>query len=95
MSNKEKNINIIYTAKDYKSDQSKFNKNAKDGKVDWANFSRLMTYDLCTRSSVIENGCIGDINLRDIELALKYPKQGWKILLRKILLWSWMKMWKM
>ena len=53
----------------------------KTGNVDWGNFSRLMTYDLCTRTSVIENGCIGDINLRDVELALKHPKQGWRILL--------------
>ena len=77
---KTKNVSI-YTEKDYKNDQSKFDKSIKDGKVDWANFSRLMTYDLCTRTSVIENGCIGDINMRDIEMALKYPKQGWKILL--------------
>ena len=72
----------IYTETDYKKDQDIFEKSVKDGKVDWANFSRLMTYDLCTRTSVIENGCIGDINIRDIEKALKYPKQGWKILLR-------------
>ena len=71
----------IYTEADYKNDQDKFNKSIKKGKVDWANFSRLMTYDLCTRTSVTENGCIGDINMRDIEVALKYPKQGWKILL--------------
>ncbi len=77
---KTKNVSI-YTETDYKNDQSKFDKSVKDGKIDWANFSRLMTYDLCTRTSVIENGCIGDINLRDVELALKYPKQGWKILL--------------
>ena len=77
---KTKNVSV-YTKADYKNDQKKFDKSMKDGKVDWANFSRLMTYDLCTRTSVIENGCIGDINMRDIELALKYPKQGWKILL--------------
>lgn len=77
---KTKNVSI-YTETDYNNDQKKFNKTIKDGKIDWANFSRLMTYDLCTRTSVIENGCIGDINLRDIELALKFPKQGWKILL--------------
>ena len=71
----------IYTEVDYKNDQNKFDKSMKDGKVDWANFSRLMTYDLCTRTSVIENGCIGDISMLDVEMALKYPKQGWKILL--------------
>lgn len=86
MGNKNSNINTIdvpvYTETDYKNDKNKFNKSVKDGKVDWANFSRLMTYELCTNTSVIENGCIGDISLRDIELALKYPKQGWKILLQ-------------
>ena len=71
----------IYTETDYKNDQSRFDKSIKDGKVNWANFSRLMTYDLCTRTSVIENGCIGDIDMRDIEMALKHPKRGWKILL--------------
>lgn len=81
MSNKGKHTRVIYTEKDYKDDQSKFNQSMKDGKLDWANFSRLMTHDLCTRTSVIDNGRIGDISLRDIELALKYPKQGWKILL--------------
>ena len=78
---KTKNISI-YTETDYKNDQNVFDKSLKDGKVNWSNFTRLMTYDLCTRTSVIENGCIGDISLQDIELALKHPKQGWKILLQ-------------
>ena len=71
----------IYTKVDYKNDQSKFEKSMKTGKVDWGSFSRLMTHDLCIHTSVIENGCIGEISLKDVELALKYPKQGWKILL--------------
>lgn len=71
----------IYTEADYKRDQNSFNKSMNTGELDWRNFSRLMTYDLCTRTSVIDNGCIGDISLRDVELALKYPKRGWKILL--------------
>lgn len=84
MSNKNntKTTNFsIYTEADYKNDQSRFDKSVKDSKLDLSAFHRLMTYDLCTRTSVIENGCIGDINMRDIEMALKYPKQGWKILL--------------
>lgn len=76
---KTKNVSI-YTETDYKNDQNRFDKSMKDGKVDWANFSRLMTYELCTNTSIIENGCIGDINMRDVEMALKHPKQGWKIL---------------
>ena len=80
--NKSKAMDVsVYTESDYKKDQSRFEKSIKTGNVDWGNFSRLMTYDLCTRTSVIENGCIGDINLRDVELALKHPKQGWRILL--------------
>ena len=71
----------VYTKSDYKRDEDSFEKSVKTGNVNWNSFSRLMTYDLCTRTSVIENGCIGDINLRDVELALKYPEKGWRILL--------------
>lgn len=71
----------IYTETDYKKDQKKFNKSLKDGKLDLSVFQRLMINDLCTRTSVIENGCIGDISLKDIEFALKHPKQCWKILI--------------
>ena len=82
MSNKKnKSRTVIYTKSDYKNDQKKFEESMKTGNIDWQNFSRLMTYDLCTRTSVIDNGCIGDINLKDVELALKHPKQGWKMLL--------------
>lgn len=82
MSNKKNKTKVVvYTKADYKKDQDKFEKSMKTGKVDWQNFSRLMTYDLCTRTSVIDNGCIGDISMRDIETALKFPKKGWKILL--------------
>ena len=66
---------------DYKNDQSRFDESIKDGKLDLSSFQRLMINDVCRHTSVIENGCIGDINMRDIEIALKYPKQGWKILL--------------
>lgn len=82
MSKKNKSRTVIYTESDYKNDKKKFDKSMKTGNIDWQNFSRLMTYDLCTRTNVIDNGCIGDISLKDVELALKYPKQGWKILLR-------------
>ena len=79
---KNKSKTLTYTEADYKKDQNIFDESMKTGKVDWQNFSRLMTYDLCTRTSVIDNGCIGDISLNDVELALKHPKQGWRILLR-------------
>lgn len=71
----------IYTETDYKNDQSRFDKSVKDGKLDLSAFQRLMINDVCRHTSIIENGCIGDINMRDVETALKHPKQGWKILL--------------
>lgn len=79
---KNKSRTVIYTKEDYENDQNRFEKSIKNGNVDWSNFSRLMVHDLCTRTNIIDNGCIGDIKLGDIELALKYPKQGWRILLR-------------
>ena len=85
MSNKENETNaedvVIYTESDYKNDEDKFEQSMKTGKVDFKNFQRLMIKDLCMNTNVIETGCIGDISLQDVELALKYPKQGWKILL--------------
>lgn len=81
--NKSKTVQVpIYTESDYKKDHDKFEKSMETGKLDLSNFQRLMLRDICTNTSVIENGCIGDIRLSDVELALKYPKQGWKILLR-------------
>ena len=53
----------------------------KTGKLNLSNFQRLMLRDICTNTSIIETGCIGDVKMTDIELALKYPRQGWKILL--------------
>lgn len=82
MSNKKnKKRTVIYTKADYKKDQGKFEKSVKEGKLDLNNFQRLMIRDICTNTSIIETGCIGDISMRDVETALKYPKQGWKILL--------------
>ena len=80
--NKIKTINIpIYTKSNYEKDQDKFEKAMETGKLDLSVFHRLMTHDLCAYTSVIETGYIGDISLRDIESALKYPETGWKILL--------------
>lgn len=80
--NKLETVDVtIYTESDYKNDQKKFDKSVKTGKLDLSSFQRLMLRDICTHTSIIETGCIGDIKMSDIELALKYPKQGWKILL--------------
>lgn len=82
MSNKKnKTKTVIYTKADYKKDKNKFEKSVESGKLDLNNFQRLMLRDICTNTSIIETGCIGDISMRDIETALKYPQQGWKILL--------------
>lgn len=72
----------VYNESDYKNDQDKFEKSIKDGKLDLGSFQRLMTHDLCVNTSIIESGRIGDISLKDVDIALKHPKQGWKILLR-------------
>ena len=85
MSNKEIDAKIkdvvIYTKSDYKNDQDKFDQSIKTGKVDFKNFQRLMLHDICTNTNIMETGCIGDVKLKDVEFALKYPKQGWRILL--------------
>lgn len=73
----------IYNHKDYQNDSENFNKSVDNNiPIDYTAFKRLMTYDLCTNTSVIDKGCIGDIELKDIEFALKNPKYGWKILLK-------------
>jgi hypothetical protein len=81
--NRTKTIKVpIYTKSDYKKDQDKFEQSIKTNELDLAAFHRIMTHDLCVHTSVIETGCIGNISLRDVEWALRYPKQGWKILLQ-------------
>lgn len=82
MSNKKTRKIPIYTKSDYENDQNKFEKSIESGTLDLSVFHRLMTHDLCVHTSIIENGCIGNISLKDVELALKYPKQGWRILLQ-------------
>ena len=72
----------IYSKENYNQDEKSFNEFENGGKLDLSAFHRLLTHDLCVNTSIIENGCIGDVSLKDVELALKYPKQGWKILLR-------------
>ena len=81
-SKKTRTVNVpIYTKSQYEKDERQFEDFIKDGKIDFSVFHRLMTRDLCVHSSVMDSGCIGDVSLKDVELALKYPKQGWKILL--------------
>ena len=80
---KSKTTNIpVYNKTDFINDQSIFEESIKSGKLNLSSFQRLMINDVCRNTSVIETGCIGDVDLRDVELALKYPQQGWKILLK-------------
>lgn len=72
---------VAYSKDDNKKDEKQFDKLAKEGKVDWANFRRLMIHDVCTNTDILNTECIGDIQLKDIMHALKYPKQCWKTLL--------------
>lgn len=84
--NNANNKNIVdvsvYSESDYKNDQNKFEQSMKSGKLELKAFQRLMVNDICKHTSVIDNGCIGDISLADIEMALKHPRRGWRILLR-------------
>ena len=85
MSNKNKSNTVevpIYTELNYAKDQQKFEKSMQTGNIDFQNFKRLMIHDLCLHTSIIDNCCIGDMKLEDIELALKHPNTGWRILLQ-------------
>lgn len=88
MGNKEINTKTVtipvYTKLQFEKDEKNLENSIKNGvlnKSSLESFQRLMARDLCIHTSVIENGCIGNINLRDVEMALRFPKQGWKILL--------------
>ena len=77
MSNKNKTSKKVNVSVHPKS-----NKVAKTETPNWTNFQRLVLNDICTNTKILETGCIGDVNMGDVELALKHPKQGWRILLR-------------
>lgn len=77
MSNKNKTSKKVNVSVHPKS-----NRVAKTETPNWTNFQRLVLNDICTNTKILETGCIGDINMSDVELALKHPKQGWRILLR-------------
>lgn len=84
--NPKKNNNskyaIIYSDLAYQNDKKNF-KNAINNKsdIDWSGFSRLMIHDLCSNSQILDTGYIGNVRLEDAQLALRHPRQGWKILM--------------
>ena len=81
-SKKKSKYVIAYSKKDYEKDRNDFNKSIENGKsIDLSKFKRLMLNDICINTEVLESGYIGDIKLEDVQHALKYPKQGWRILL--------------
>lgn len=65
-----------------KHSESKKNKTIEEKGQNWSTFSKMVLNDIITNTQILETGCIGDINMRDVELALKHPKQGWRILLK-------------
>lgn len=72
-----------YSEKDRINDEKTINNSMVNNKpIDFSAFKRLMLSDICINTNVIETGCIGDIKLEDIQHALKFPKQNWKIILQ-------------
>ena len=72
-----------YSREDRQKDEKSINDSINQNKtVDFKAFKRLMISDICTNTDILETGCIGDIKLDDIQQALKYPKNNWKIILR-------------
>lgn len=63
----------IQSAKEWKEFQFKINKESPQ---------YMIFKDLCMKSNIIESFKIGNIKLEDVEKALRYPAQSWRILLR-------------
>ena len=84
MSTKRKTKYVLaYNKHDYKKDEKSLNNSLNNNKpVDWSAFRRLVLSDICTNTNILETGCIGDIKLDDVQSALKYPKNNWKIILQ-------------
>ena len=82
MDTKRKKYKTVYNKENYSQDEKSFNEFENGGKLDLTSFHRLLTHDLCVNTSVIETGYIGDISLKNVEFALKHPRQCWKILLQ-------------
>lgn len=71
----------IYSKSQYEQDEKNFDKSMETGNINFNSFKRLMIRDICTNSKIIETGYIGNVKLEDASLALKHPKQCWRILL--------------
>ena len=72
-----------YNKKDYQKDEKSFNDSVNNNKpIDFNSFKRLMLSDICANTEIIETGCIGAVKIEDAQLALRYPRKYWKILLQ-------------
>ena len=60
-----------YSEEDYLRDEQSFSNAEKENKVDWSAFSRLMTHDLLTNTNIIQDGCIGNVNIKDVHNEVK------------------------
>lgn len=80
--NSQKQYATIYDKASYQKDEQSFQQQIKSGNLtDWSGFQRLMIHDIACNSGIIETGYIGDVKLQDAELAIKHPRQGWRILI--------------
>ena len=72
-----------YGKQDFQRDEELFSKAEKSGdfsNVDMASFKRLLLNDICLNSEIINTGCIGDVKLEDVHIALKHPHAHWRVL---------------
>ena len=80
--NKQTTVYVpVYSAKQKANDEKNFEKSVQDGNINWGSFQRLMLHDICTNTKIIDSGYIGSVKIEDAMLALKHPKQGWRILM--------------
>lgn len=80
--NKQTTVYVpVYSAKQKANDEKSFEKSVQDGNINWGSFQRLMLHDICTNTKIIDSGYIGSVKIEDAMLALKHPKQGWRILM--------------
>lgn len=81
--NASNNTNLVevYSKSDYRKDEDNFNQSLKKGELDIKSFQRLMIRDMCIKTKILDNGCIGDIKIEDAMSALRHPKQGWRTLM--------------
>lgn len=71
----------IYSKKDYENDSKTFDNGIVNGKLDLDSFQRLMIQELCSNTKILDTGFIGHYKLEDVQTAIKFPRNNWKVLL--------------